>query len=106
MRIGIDIDDTICDTIEHILPYACEYYGLNYEVLKKEDIGYGYFFKNYDDFYDFAKAYYYKIVPTIPLRKGVIKYLKKLKSLGHEIILLLQEVNVDMIIHIKYLMII
>lgn len=86
MRVGIDIDDTICNTFEYILPYACEFYKLNYEKLKKEPISYSYFTKNYDDFYVFAKEFYCKIVPNIPLNKGVIKYLKKIKALGHEIV--------------------
>ena len=31
MRIGIDIDDTICDTFDFVLPYCCKYYGVDYE---------------------------------------------------------------------------
>ena len=29
MKIGIDIDDTICDNFNIILPYICKYYGYN-----------------------------------------------------------------------------
>lgn len=86
MRIGVDIDDTICNTFEYVLPYVCEFYSLNYKELKKQNIAYSYFTKNYADFYEFAKANYYKIVPYVPLNKGVLKYLKKIKSLGHEIV--------------------
>ena len=34
MRIGLDIDDTICDTFELVLPHICKYYNLNYSVFK------------------------------------------------------------------------
>jgi len=33
-----------------------------------------------------AKVIYQKITPNIPVNKGVIKYLKKIKKLGHEIV--------------------
>ena len=38
MIIGIDIDDTIMDTLEHLMPYLAEYFDANLEDLKKQNI--------------------------------------------------------------------
>lgn len=38
MRIGIDMDDTICDSIEAMLPHICREYNLNYEEEKRKGI--------------------------------------------------------------------
>lgn len=85
MRIGIDIDDTICDTFEFVLPYCCKYYSVSYEDAKKNNYSYEYFINNYG-YYDFAKKYYGKIIPYVPLKKDVVRVLTKLKKRGHEII--------------------
>lgn len=86
MRIGIDIDDTICNTFEEVLPYVCKFYNLDYKTIKKQKLDYNYFMNNYDNYYDFAKQNYKYIIPNVSLKKGVIKYLNKIKKLGHEII--------------------
>lgn len=85
MRIGIDIDETICDTFGFVLPYICKYFNLDYETVKKQDYSYEYFEKKYD-YYSFAKKYYKVLVPLVPLKNGVVKYLNKIKNRGHEII--------------------
>lgn len=85
MRIGIDIDDTICCTFEFVLPYCCKYYGVSYEEAKEHNYNWEYFKDNYG-YYDFAKKYYGKIMPYIPLKKDVVKFLNKLKKRGHQII--------------------
>ena len=38
MRIGIDIDDTICSTFDFVLPYCCKYYGIDYNEAKEKKI--------------------------------------------------------------------
>lgn len=86
MRIGIDIDDTICPSFDTVLPYLCLFYKLDYKEIKKQNISYEYFNSRYSNYYDFVRAIYYKIMPNVPLNKGVIKYLKKIKRLGHEIV--------------------
>ena len=35
MRIGIDIDDTICDTWEYSLPFFSKYFEINLDELKE-----------------------------------------------------------------------
>ena len=85
MRIGIDIDDTICSTFDFVLPYCCKYYGIDYNEIKGKNYSYKYFVDNYG-YYDFAKKYYGKIIPYVPLKKDVVKYLNKIKKRGHQII--------------------
>lgn len=92
MRIGLDIDDTICDTFEFILPYCCKYYGISYEEAKKNNYSYEYFINNYG-YYDFAKKYYGKLISYVPLKKDVVKILNKLKKRGHEIIFITARSN-------------
>lgn len=92
MRIGLDIDDTICDTLEFVLPYCCKYYGINYEEIKNKNYPVNYFIDNYG-YYDFAKKYYDKLIPYVPLKKDVVKYLNKLKKRGHQIIFITARSN-------------
>lgn len=92
MRIGIDIDDTICSTLEFVLPYCCKYYGIDYNEIKDKNYSYKYFVENYG-YYDFAKKYYGKIIPYVPLKKDVVKYLNKIKKRGHQIIFITARSN-------------
>ena len=86
MRVGIDIDDTICNTFDVFLPYICKFYNLDYATLKKEKLNYNFFSNTYDDYYIIAKDICKKIVPTLSLRRGVVKYLNKIKKLGCDIV--------------------
>ncbi len=85
MRIGINVDNTICDTFEFVLPYCCKYYSISYEEAKEKQYSYEYFIENYG-YYDFAKKYYDKIIPYVPIKKNIAKVLNKLQKRGHEII--------------------
>ena len=89
MRIGIDIDDTICD---FVLPYCCKYYGIDYEKAISQKLSLQYFIDNYG-YFDFAKKYYGKIIPYVPLKKDVVKYINKMKKRGHQIIFLTARSN-------------
>lgn len=92
MRIGIDIDDTICDTFDFVLPYCCKYYGVDYEKAISQKLSLQYFIDNYG-YFDFAKKYYGKIIPYVPLKKDVVKYINKMKKRGHQIIFLTARSN-------------
>lgn len=92
MRIGIDIDDTICSTFDFVLPYCCKYYGIDYNEAKEKKYSLKYLIDNYG-YYDFAKKYYGKIIPYVPLKKDVVKYLNKIKKRGHQIIFITARSN-------------
>lgn len=85
MRIGIDIDDTICCSIENMLPYICEYYGLDYYKEKDKQLGYDEYHKlpNYEKF---ANSTYEQVMLDAKLKKNANYYINKLSELGHEIV--------------------
>ena len=85
MRIGIDIDDTICYSIENILPYICEYYNLDYELEKEKTLSYENY-HNLPNYLEFSKKYYDNIMPNAKLKEKADYYINKLSELGHEII--------------------
>ena len=70
MRIGLDIDDTICNTFDLVLPCICEHFNLNYEKDKKKRINYRDF--DFEGFKEYALKNYNDIIPNSPLKKGVI----------------------------------
>lgn len=85
MRIGIDIDDTICCSIENMLPHICKYYGLDYEVEKNKCLGYDSYF-GLSNYREFAALTYEKVMPDAVLKDKANYYINKLSELGHEII--------------------
>lgn len=79
MRIGIDMDDTICDSIEAMLPYICMEYNLNYEEEKKK--GYSYYsYLNLKRFNDFAKREFPNILFNAKLKNGADYYINELSK--------------------------
>ncbi len=89
MRIGLDIDDTICNTNEVLMKYAHKYnqeHG-NKPLLKKETNNFGEVF-GWDDneVYTFFRTYYLDALKEIVPKKNVKEVLNKLKEEGHELI--------------------
>jgi len=89
MRIGIDIDDTIMDTFDHVMPCVAEFYNASLEDLKRRNISYPNLPKEWKEKeVEFSKKYYDKVVPTTPIKPDAPKYIKKIKQLGHSIIII------------------
>lgn len=87
MRLGIDIDDTICDTWQYVMPYMAKYYDVDLDYLKKINKVYEEALNiDFDEYFRFAKKFYGSIIPTVPLKKDVVEVLTNLRSLGVEII--------------------
>ena len=42
MRVGIDIDDTICQTRKTFIPILCKHYGIRYKDVKSKEYTYGF----------------------------------------------------------------
>jgi len=40
LRIGIDIDDTMADTFDYLMPYIAEFFNLDIKYLKNNNISY------------------------------------------------------------------
>lgn len=96
MRIGIDIDDTICDTWEYVKPLFKQNFNLDDLELEKN---------NYsrvlnctlEEYYDFYKKNIDPIMLDIPIKKDAAKYINKLKKDGHEIYFITARGDFDML---------
>lgn len=90
MRIGIDIDDTITNTWEYMIPTYEKVFHLNGEYLKKS-IPYYYSLKDKisittDEYFDIMRPYYDTLCQTIPLKENVKEVIDTIHALGHNII--------------------
>lgn len=86
MNIGIDIDDTIMDTFDYLMPYIAEYFNADIDDLKNRNISYS----NLPDEWKareiaFCKKYYDTVVPDTPIKPNAVEYIKKIKALGHSV---------------------
>ncbi len=89
MNIGIDIDDTITDTFDFLMKYVAEYFNLDINYLRKNNFSYNNLHLNCRKYeFEFAKKTYAKLLPSIPLKKDVSEYIRKIKDLGHKIIII------------------
>ena len=91
MKIGIDIDDTIADTTNYLIPKAIEY---DKKILKRNGL-----FNHNEDFpkcfgwnneelKQFLDDVFDKEVMNLPIKTNVCDILKKLKNEGNEIIII------------------
>ena len=80
MKIGIDIDDTICDTIAAVLPSVCEYYGYSISEFEKMYESDADIFTKLDDYSKYARIYYPKVIPNLQLFNHVKEVIDKLKE--------------------------
>lgn len=89
MKIGIDIDDTIMDTFDYLMPYIAEYFNANVEDLKNNNISYSNLPEKWKvKEIDFCKKYYDTVVPDTPIKPTAVEYIKKIKELGHTILVI------------------
>ena len=89
MRIGIDIDDTMADTFDYLIPYISEFFDVDINSLKDNNISYSNLpeeMKKRE--LEFAKKYYDKVIPNTPFKDKVAEYINKIKELGHKIIII------------------
>ena len=89
MRIGLDIDDTICYTNRVLMKYAYKYneeHG-NKPLLKKDTNNFAEVFGwNDDEVYSFYRTYYLDALKEIEPKENVKEVLTKLREDGNEII--------------------
>lgn len=94
MRIGIDIDDTICDTWEYLMPYLSEYFDIDINKLKNIK---GKYYEacncSYEEYCKFAKEYYSKFCMEYKLKENVVEIINRLKNDGHQIIFITARSN-------------
>ncbi len=86
MNIGIDIDDTITNTYETLIPIVAISYGMNIEKLMKKHPSYKELSGTLPDFGDFAKKNFARVAKMVPLKVGAVDIINKLREQGHKII--------------------
>ncbi len=95
MRIGIDIDDTICETWEYVKPIYKKHFNLSDEELNKNK--YSRVLKcTIDEYYDFYKKIISPLLINVPIKKDAVKYINKLKEEGNEIYFITARSTFDM----------
>ena len=86
MRIGIDIDDTVTNSFEHLQPCIAEYFNVDLEYLIEQNISYCTLPKEWaDQELAFSKACYDRVVGQGTVKEGAVQYISRLKEDGHEI---------------------
>lgn len=89
LTIGIDIDDTITDTFYHLMPAVAEYFNKDIEYLKENKISYTSLTpKMKEKELEFARKYFDKLIPLTPIKPHAAEYIRKIKKLGHKIIII------------------
>lgn len=89
MKIGVDIDDTMADTFDYLMPHIAEFFNIDIKYLKDNNISYSNLPKEMkEQELEFAKKYYDKVIPNTPFKPNVAEYIDKIKALGHEIIVI------------------
>ena len=89
LTIGIDIDDTIADTFYHIMPSVAEYFNEDINYLKENKISYTSLTpKMKEKELEFAREYFDKVIPQTPIKPDAAEYIRKIKKLGHRIIII------------------
>jgi len=85
VKIGIDIDDTICYSIENMLPYICDFYNLDFEKEKKKCLAYDAYF-DLPNYFEFATSTYDKVMPYAKMKENANYFINLLSELGYEIV--------------------
>lgn len=95
MRIGIDIDDTICNTYDKIVPFFCEHHNLDFNKIKKEKTPYETLQVKVPNYFAFAKKNYEGLLQNVEIKENVITVLNSLKRDGHELYLITARNNLE-----------
>lgn len=89
MTIGIDIDDTLTETFDYILPYVAEYFHVDADDLRKRNISYNNLPQEWKrEELEFCKTYFDHIVADTPFKPDSAWALRKLHEDGHRIVII------------------
>lgn len=95
MNIGIDIDDTITNTYETLLPIINLKYGMSFDKILKKNPSYDMLKNILPNYNSFVMDNYTAMAKVVPLKEGVIEVLSRLKSQGHKIIFITARNNIE-----------
>ena len=90
MRIGVDIDDTITDTWDKLLPFYSGWFDISLNKLKNSLPYYESIKDRYtiDEYFKEVSILYDNVVPYVSVKRNAREVLYKLHSLGHEIVII------------------
>ena len=97
MRIGIDIDDTITNSWEYLIPYYAKMFNIDTSKLSKSKPYYQ-AIKDYislDEYYKILVPIHNKYTSKIPLKENVKEVIDKLYELGHTVYFITDRGNKD-----------
>lgn len=88
MRIGIDIDDTITNSWECLIPYYSKNFNIDEEVLHKSKPYYSSVshLMTLDEYYKIMLPIYDKVIPTVSIKEDVKETIDKLYDLGCHVV--------------------
>ena len=86
MNIGIDIDDTITDSYQTLLPMIAVKYGISLEKLREQNLNYKALNSLLPNYRDFAIENLHILARMVPIKKDVVEVLAKLREEGNKII--------------------
>lgn len=87
MKIGIDIDDTITDSWECLIPYYSRLFNIPEEILQNSK-PYYYSIKDkisLEDYFEIMQPIYDKVIPNVNLLPNVKEVIDKLYTLGCQV---------------------
>lgn len=94
LNIGIDIDDTITNTFDYLMPYVADFFNMELDYLKEYNISYT---TLKDDMkekeLELARTVYDNVVLDAPLKEDAYEYLNKLKNDGHKLYFITARTN-------------
>ncbi len=94
MNIAIDIDDTLVNTFEHLMPFVAEYFDVPLSYLRENNISYDNTPEKWHmDMVDFAHHYFDEYVPSTPPKAGAREVLAAIRRAGHKIFIITHRSN-------------
>ena len=89
LNIAIDVDDTLAMTFEHMQPYVAEYFGVDVEELRRNNISYENLPESWQDKrLDFNKRYLEHVVVDTPCKPDAVWAVNTLRARGHRVIVM------------------
>lgn len=89
MNIGIDIDDTITETSEFLMPYVAKYFSIDINYLKEKNLCYNNLPKEYKKReVEFGKSTFEKVLLDVKLKQNAKETIDKLREEGNRIIII------------------
>lgn len=89
MKLAIDIDDTLADTFDYMIPFVAEFFHADPAELDARGISYCTLPDGWREReIAFCRSCYDQVVEDTPFKPDAAEYVRRLHDLGHEIVIL------------------